>query len=535
MAEQGGVDTEWSTDWDKLFAPLGEEMDYELTEIEGVVPAGLRGSWWRNGPGLLEVGGTKIQGSVDGDGMIVRVTFDGKGRAFLKNRHIRTDGFVKEQEAGKILFRGVFGTLPADEEHLRGTMLTPKEFMASSRKPYKNVSNTNLLALPNRTMLSLWEGGGFPYLLNPDTLETIGTETFGNILKPTSVFSAHPCMEVSTQRLVNFGIVPGMETKLEMWEMDISGMEVGTSGSKAKLVQHHSFVLNDQAVIHDMAITPKWAIIVHNPVSFNMEAAMVKGISIDKVIGRESDPDATTRIYLVPRDPSLLGGVQGGTNTLFAEYHFENGFTYHHVNAYEDADDNIVLDCVVYGQKPDLDMRNTTSRIELNTICGKGRLMRYKLPTPRSAGEVPGRGSPELLPGSPDSCEMPIARDNMQGQMRRFVYSVNVACDAGHIRPWSGLLKTDVSTGELSEWRAPARCFVSEPCFIPRGSNAEDDGWVAELMFDGAKGRSVLVLLDAKNITAGPVCKLWLKHHIPLSHHIMWTPEAYGMTQSSRL
>merc|ERR1711920_30783 len=126
------------------------------------------------------------------------------------------------------------------------------------------------------------------------------------------------------------------------------------------------------------------------------------------LLTRETDPNASTRIYLVPRDPTLLGGTSGGTNTLYAEYNFENGFTYHHANAYEDTDGSVVVECVVYDQKPDLDMRNVASRIELNTVCGKSRLMRYTMQAPRVAGETPGRGSPVLLPGSPAPCEMPV-------------------------------------------------------------------------------------------------------------------------------
>ena len=99
------MDPEWSADWDLQFRSLYNELEYEITQIEGTLPPSLRGSWWRTGPGNFELGGTNIR-TVDSDGMIV-ITFDGNGRAFFKNRYVRTEGFVREQKAGKILQRGV--------------------------------------------------------------------------------------------------------------------------------------------------------------------------------------------------------------------------------------------------------------------------------------------------------------------------------------------------------------------------------------------------------------------------------------------
>ena len=61
----------------------------------------------RNGPGLFEVGGMKIPQPFDGDGMIALFAFKG-GRAFFANRYVRTAGFVAEQQAQRLLFRGAF-------------------------------------------------------------------------------------------------------------------------------------------------------------------------------------------------------------------------------------------------------------------------------------------------------------------------------------------------------------------------------------------------------------------------------------------
>lgn len=115
------------------------------------------------------------------------------------------------------------------------------------------------------------------------------------------------------------------------------------------------------------------------------------------------------------------------------------------------------------------------------------------------------------------------------------MYSVDVACDSGSTRPWSALMKTDLVSGALSCWRAPARCYISEPSFAAGPGDAEDDGWLLLLMFDATLRRSALVLLSAKDVAAGPVCTLCLRHHIPISTHTMWTSESFGLSSSSRL
>jgi len=492
------------------------------TDIDGVLPKGLLGSWWRTGPGNFELGGTSIR-TIDSDGMVVRISFDGQGRAFFKNRYVRTAGFVEEQRAGRVLHRGVFGTLPTDEEHLRGTKLKVEEAIKGGEAP-KNVSNTALLHLPQQQrVLSMWEAG-LPYSLNPETLETLGLETLGGLLKADAAFSAHPCFEHSTQRLLNFGVRPGMSPKITVWEFDVACPQV-------RLVREHHIKLQDQGVIHDFCITPNWAVLVHNPVAFDFDALLTKGSSVDDLLHGDPDPAKTTQIYLIPRDPVLLGGQPGvRTSEVYAQYSFPNGFCYHHATAWEDVDGSVVLNSAVYRQKPDLDMRSVASRVAVNSVCGKGKLLQYRMPLPTRAGRQDGLREAVVLSGSPDSCEMPVVRAPCQNQPQRFIYSVDMSCDAQQ-RPWSALMKSDVISGVLTCWQAPPRCFISEPCFVPAGAG-EDEGLILVLQFDAGQNQSALLLLDARHVAAGPLCVLRLRHPVPFSTHTMWTPQPFGIPGS---
>ena len=95
-------------DWAKGYQSQPDEYSYWIDVIEGIIPSELQGTLFRNGPGRLEVNGQKIGHPFDGDGMICAITFN-QGRAHFKNRYVHTEGYLKEQAAGKVLYRG-FGT-----------------------------------------------------------------------------------------------------------------------------------------------------------------------------------------------------------------------------------------------------------------------------------------------------------------------------------------------------------------------------------------------------------------------------------------
>ena len=95
-------------DWAKGYESQVNEYSYWIDEIEGMIPLDLQGILFRNGAGRLDVNGQKIGHPFDGDGMICAITFN-QGRTHFKNRYVHTEGYLKEQAAGKILYRG-FGT-----------------------------------------------------------------------------------------------------------------------------------------------------------------------------------------------------------------------------------------------------------------------------------------------------------------------------------------------------------------------------------------------------------------------------------------
>src|SRR4028118_956825 len=91
-------------DWQRGYESQPNEFDYWIDNIEGEIPAGLQGTSFLNGPGLWDLNGQRIHHPFDGDGMICASAIS-EGRAHFRNRFVRTEGYIAEQKAGKILHR----------------------------------------------------------------------------------------------------------------------------------------------------------------------------------------------------------------------------------------------------------------------------------------------------------------------------------------------------------------------------------------------------------------------------------------------
>ncbi|MDP2008589.1 MAG: carotenoid oxygenase family protein, partial [Phenylobacterium sp.] len=84
------------------FAPVRSEDDFELV-VEGVLPPGLTGTLYRNGPNpQFEPRDGNYHWFV-GDGMLHAFTLN-EGRVHYRNRWVRTNKWTVEHAAGQALF-----------------------------------------------------------------------------------------------------------------------------------------------------------------------------------------------------------------------------------------------------------------------------------------------------------------------------------------------------------------------------------------------------------------------------------------------
>ncbi|OKH45083.1 Apocarotenoid-15,15'-oxygenase [Calothrix sp. HK-06] len=471
-------------DWQGGYQSLKEENDYWIDNIEGEIPHSLQGTLFKNGPGLFEVNGQRIHHPFDGDGMISRITFK-DGRAHYSNRFVRTEGYVKEQKAGKLLYRGVFGT-----QKPGGWLANIFDFKL------KNIANTNVIYWGGK-LLALWEAAE-PHLLDPATLETLGREYFNGVLSEGEAFAAHPhfdpscAMDGGTPCMVNFSIKPGLSTTITVFELDTTG----------KIIRKHAHSVPGFCFIHDFAITENYCIFFQNPVAFNPIPFALGMRGAGECI--KFQPNQPTRAIIIPRDPNSK--VTGGEiQTL----EIQSGFVFHHSNAFEQGDE-IIVDSICYESLPEVEPESDFRQVDFDALK-PGQLWRFHL---NLKTQTVNR---EVI--EPRCCEFPSLHPDYFGRPYRYVYMGAAHGQTGNA-PLQAFVKVDLETGEKQLWSAAPRGFAGEPVFVPRpNGESEDDGWVLALVYDSEKHRSDVVILDAKDLSLGAVAKLHLKHHVPYGLH----------------
>lgn len=471
-------------DWQKGYESLKQEFDYPIDDVEGEIPQELHGTLFRNGPGLLDVNGERIHHPFDGDGMISAIAFR-NGHAHFRNRHIRTAAYLEEQKAGKILYRGVFGTKKAG-----GWLANAFDLRL------KNIANTNVIYWGGK-LLALWEAAD-PHRLDPHTLETLGKDSLDGVLAPGEAFAAHPRFDPSCNQdggkpcLVNFSIKVGLSTTITIFELNPDG----------KVVRKHAHSVPGFAFIHDFAITPNYCIFFQNPVAFNPLPFVFGLRGAAECI--KFQPHQPTKVILIPRNPKQ--------SVQILETH--SGFVFHHANAFEQGEE-VVIDSICYESFPEVEPESDFKQVDFDALK-PGQLWRFHLNLKDK--------NVSREPVESRCCEFPTIHKERAGRPYRYLYMCAAHGATGNA-PLQAILKIDLESQERQLWSAAPRGFVSEPVFVERpNSTDDDDGWILTLVYDAARDRSDVVILDAKDLNRGAIARLHLKHHVPYGLHGSFAP-----------
>jgi len=478
-------------EWKGGYESQPNEYEYEIQDIEGKIPPELVGTLFRNGPGLLDIGGTSIHHPFDGDGMISAFSFK-DGKAYFRNRFVRTEAYVQEKAAGEILYRGVFGT-----QKPGGWLNNVFDLKL------KNIANTSVIYWGGK-LLALWEAAE-PHRLDPATLETIGIDYLDGVLEPGDAFAAHPWIDPSCEMdggapcLVNFRVDPGLSSKITIFEFAPDG----------NLLRRHSHSIPGFSFIHDFIITPNHCIFFQNTVNFNPFPFLFGVRGAGECV--QFQPDKPTTIVLIPRDPQ---------NIEVKTFSVESGFVFHHANAFE-TNGQVCIDSIAYQTLPQVQPNSNYKEVNFDSL-DPGQLWRFTLNLKEKDGTV----ERQLLESR--CCEFPTHNPNYVGRDYRYLFIGAALNDTGRNAPLQGILKLDLQTKERKLHSFAPSGYVSEPIFVTKPNTTEEDaGWVLTLIYDGSTHRSTLAILDGQNIAGDAIALLHLKHHIPYGLHGSWCDEVF--------
>lgn len=460
------------------FDALEEELDYWVDFRVGGLPADFAATVFRNGPGRNRIGGEKFAHWFDGDGMLARITFTG-GRVHFRNRYVRTPKYVAETAAQRILFRG-FGTQ------------RPGGVPANIGRLPANAANTSVVLHAGR-LLTLWEGG-HPWELDPCTLATRGEYDYAGALGFLWPFSAHGKIQAATGEYVNFGLQPGLTSRINLYRISAAGRVVATG----------HFPLQAPVFLHDFALTENHAVFLVGPVEFRSWWRFVAGLcSLDECLA--FDPARPTRVM----------AIDLRTMRLVVDGELPPGVFIHYGNAFEE-DGRIVFEVTRY---PDFAVDGALRDIFNAEVPDAGDLYRYGIDL--GSGQVAESAVPGLLQG-----EFPVWDPRRTGLRHRYLWLATMA-DNGTQIFFNSLQKLDRDSGAVQTHDFGPGRFTMEPLFLPRHPAAgEDEGYLVTLVYDYRKDCSEVVVLDAADITR-TVAVATLPHHVPFGFHGFATAQTF--------
>ena len=481
------------SDWASAFRNVEQELtDVPLMPTRGRIPSELRGTLYRNGPGRLERGGQRVHHPFDGDGMITALQFGERGVS-LTNRFVRTEGWMKEEAAGEVLYRGVFGSQKPGGVRANAFDLR-----------LKNIANTGVVRLGD-DLLALWEAAE-PHALDPHTLETRGISLLGGVLNKGEAFSAHPRFDPGHHdrpRMVNFGVKAGPRSTIRL--MEFATAADASAGIKAgDLLSERRDTFNGFAFLHDFAITPNWAIFLQNAIDFNPLPFVLGQKGAAQCL--KSKRGGQAKFWLIPRDSGAFAGEPPRIVDA------PDGFVFHHLNAWEQEGD-VVVESIYYSDFPAIGPEMDFTAVDFDLIP-EGLLEQCRINL--------GSGTVQTTRLSERCCEFAMVNPEKEGLPCRYAWMAAAAREQGN-DPLQVIKKLDLANGERHVWSAGPQGFVSEPLMVPApGATAEDEGWVLELVWNGARQGSDLVILDAQDLTEVALIELPLA--IPHGLHGSWEP-----------
>ena len=448
-----------------LLTPVTDERDDRDLEVIGELPPGLQGMFVRNGPNPQFAPRGKYH-PFDGDGMVHAVYLD-EGRPRYRNRWVQSKGLGVERARGEALYGGLAEfTVPDADVVAEGGLI-------------KNTANTHTVRHGGK-FLALLEAC-LPTELTRD-LDTVGEWDFDG--KLTGAFTAHPKIDPVSGEMLFFGYQP-FPPYLRYHVVDANGV----------LAHSADIDLPNAVMMHDFVVTERWTVFFDSPAHFDA-AAMMSGGSMVRWA-----PELGTRIGVMPRY---------GSGADVRWFDVDEQYVVHFFNAWDDGADRIEVRAPRFARMP--------GAFEFDHPTGREEPYPWSWTIDLAAGTITDAQTDDR------SGEFPRVNDDLATRPTRYHYNAIP-------RTWElefefhGIVKYDGETGAATEHYYEPSEVSGEHVFAPDpDGRAEDDGWLLSFVTDRATDRTDLVVLDARDVAAGPVARVRIPRRVPLGFHANWFP-----------
>lgn len=341
-------------------------------------------------------------------------------------------------------------------------------------------ANTNVIGHSGRT-IAIVESGGLPQDMSY-TLDSIGDNT-----SIGTGYTAHPKLDPDTGEL---------HAICYDWAALRDHVRYVVVDAEGEWADEMDIPMNGMPMIHDMSLTPNYAVVFDLPVTLSF-MALGTGASFPFRWDNDHEP----RVGLIPRNGEAKDIIWSPVSPNYA---------YHPMNAYEDPAGNVVIDICRYDRMFDQDTHgpfgDSLPHLDRWTIN----------PNTRKVSETTVDERPQ---------EFPRCHPALNGKPYRYGYTVAVAGpETGYGFP--SIYKHDLQSGTATEFSVGPGRQSAEPVFIPReGATAEDDGYLMTYVYDSNRSTSDLLILDAQDLSRPALAQVHLPSRVPYGFHGNWVAD----------
>lgn len=464
--------------------PCRFEADIDDLEVEGALPD-IAGAFFRVGPDPHFPPRMGDDIFFNGDGMATRFLF-GDGKVALRQRYIRTDKFVAEEQAGRALFgayRNPFTDDPSVAGMIRGT------------------ANTNIV----------WHGGKLlalkedspPVAMDPWTMETHGNWTFDGALT-SRTFTAHPHIDPDTGEMLCFGYAATGEAT-----DDVAYYVVDRHG---KVIHETWFKVPYSGMLHDFGVSKNYVVFPVVPITSSIEYLKA---------GRPHflwDPSKDVWLGVLPRY---------GTARELRWFRMPCRYSTHVFNAFDDGD-KIYIDTPT-GKGNPFPFFPDINGAPFDLHASAPHIQRWTIDLSSNSDAFTETMLCDII------CEFPRIDDRYKTHAHRHGWIGSF----DYMKPWTAeraerpmmmfnsITHFDFAQNAMKRWFIGDTSTLEEVQFVPRRRDAaEGDGFILAIVNRHHEMRSDLVILDAQHVEEGPIATVKVPFRIRNGLHGNWIDRA---------
>jgi torulene dioxygenase len=360
------------------------------------------------------------------------------------------------------------------------------------------IGHANQGSAASSNLLTLTTDAHASKLIDADTLEPLGVTQQAHLHPSLTgpLSAAHAAHDPITGEIFNYNLAFGRKDVYRVFR-------VNSGTGKVDILAELSGPDFKPAYIHSLFLTKNFVVLCIWP-------AYLTGI---KILWEKNLMDAMSPFDSSAKATWCVIDRHHGRG-LVKKFQSPAFFSFHSTNAFEEpaAEGEVEITCELatfenldilhhfYYDNLVSSSPNVGKFKKLHPNTGSS-LARYKLSSVPLTAKVTSKATKMshqaekiLAIPSPRSGDLPVVNPNFSMQPHRYVWS---ALNRGKSSFIDGVGKTDTQTGDCIVWEHDKHT-PGEPIFVPRpGAEAEDDGVLLVVVYDGESGRSYLLCLDA--------------------------------------